>query len=97
MMFNMGGLSFLPISELWIGDASSAPPHPNPLPRFAAERETADILECLLKSYNDTITLNPPYNMRFISNGMFFELHISESRGSFINFAHTLSRCARDL
>ena len=41
--------------------------------------------------------LKPPKIMRVASNGIAFGSIIFASRGSFITFAITLSRCARDL
>src|SRR5687768_3746018 len=44
-----------------------------------------------------TNTLNPPYVMRFASNGIFFVSIDALRRGSFMTWAFTRSRCALDL
>ena len=44
-----------------------------------------------------TRTLNPPQTIRATSKGIAFGSHIFAMRGSFITFALTRSRCARDL
>ena len=51
-----------------------------------------------LATYASTITLKPPYDMRLASNGIAsMSAIILAIRGSFITFALTRSRCARDL
>lgn len=46
-------------------------------------------------TYPSTMTLNPPYAMRLRSKGI--GSFCSVMSGSFITFAFTASRCARDL
>ena len=43
-----------------------------------------------------TVAVNPPYAMRFMSNGIDLELHIPVMRESFIILALTRFRCPRD-
>src|SRR5262245_25234550 len=64
--------------------------------RFAAGARDRN-LSRTPQPYTATSTLNPPYAMRFTSNGIAPGLHIFPSRGSLTTVALTRSRCARDL
>src|SRR5881394_2607196 len=64
--------------------------------RRTSARFVDDVMRFKDNGYTSTITLKPPYSIRFISNGMVFGF-IAAKRGSFMTLALTRSRWLRDL